>query len=405
MQHAHIVRTSVLVAAIVAAVVSASVAAWYFVVLVRPVPVQITSDDTPVNTVPTTRSAETKVLIMGDVFVGRYVNAWSQASAQKYAYPFQGLSEFNRNAYDAWVANLECPVTNNPKVSAAVEESTLKFDCAPEYLAEANKWFTAVSLGNNHTDNQGVAGFAETKRHLDENGIQYFGSYAANDYGNICDVVSLPARVAMSDGTTKNGKLPLVWCGYDGVFQTPNAKSIAVIAKYAPLFGVVVMPHSGTEYRSEPDAIKTTFYRALIDTGADVVLGGHPHWIQSTESYKGKLIVYSMGNFIFDQLRDSELTRGALISMDVTVDATMAPDFDKWLALGETCGAYADDCLAKATGEGLAKLPLQYHFSVLGSRNDTKATHRASETELAGILQRMNWQETIQELSGNSSGE
>lgn len=402
----HTRRRSILVTAAVIGIVGVGLALWQIGALVLPVQEQATTNPAPHTTVtPTTKSVESKVLVMGDMYWGRQVNAWSQASSLKYAYPFQSLGEFNRSAYDAWIANMECPITNNPKVSAAVEEATLKFDCSPSYLTEAKKWFTAVSLGNNHTDNQGISGFAETKQHLNENGIQYFGSYDANDSTNVCDVISLPARIALSDGTTKEGTLPLVWCGYDGVFRTPNEQSIAATAKYASLFGVIVMPHSGAEYKAEPDAIKTTFYRTLINNGADVVLGGHPHWVQSTEAYRGKLIVYSLGNFIFDQLRDGELTRGALISMSVIVDAAAAPDIDKWLALGETCGAYADDCLAKATEEGLTKLPLQYHFAVLGSRDDTKVTHRASETELAGILQRMNWQETIQGLSGNSSGE
>ncbi len=402
----HTRRRSILAVAVIIGIAGAGLALWPLRELILPVPKHVATELTSqVAAVPTIKSAESKVLVMGDMYWGRQVNVWSQASSLKYAYPFQGLGEFDRSSYDAWIANMECPITNNPKVSAAVEEATLKFDCSPSYLTEAKKWFTAVSLANNHTDNQGVSGFAETKQHLDENGIQYFGSYDANDSTNVCNVISLPARIALSDGTTKEGTLPLVWCGYDGVFRTPNEQSIAVIAKYASLFGVVAMPHSGAEYKAGPDAIKTTFYRALIDNGADVVLGGHPHWVQSTEAYKGKLIVYSMGNFIFDQLRDGELTRGALISMDVTVDTAAASDLDKWLVLGKTCGAYADDCLAKATEEGLTKLPLQYHFAVLGSRDDTKVTHRASETELAGILQRMNWQETIQGLSGNSSGE
>lgn len=405
-RHKHAMSSIVIVFAIIVGVAGAGFALWRFSVLVQPVRKSTVSNIALVSSrAPVTKSAESKVLVMGDMFFGRYINYWSQASTLKYAYPFQSLDEFDRSAYDAWVANLECPVTNNPKVSRDVEEATLKFDCSPEYLKEAKKWFTAVSLGNNHTDNQGVAGFAETKQHLDENSIQYFGSYSAEDVDNICDVISLPVHVTLSDGTAKEGKLPLVWCGYDGVFRTPSAQSVAVVAKYGSLFGVVVMPHSGTEYTATPDEGKTTFYHALIDNGADVVLGGHPHWIQGTEAYKGKLIVYSMGNFIFDQLMAAETSRGAVISMDVSVDTSKAPDLDKWLALGETCEAYADDCLAKATEDGLTKLPLQYHFSVLGSQIVTKVTHRADETALAAILQRMNWQETIQGLNGSSSGE
>ena len=355
--------------------------------------------------VPKVTSLESKMLVMGDVYWGRYINDWSTASPLKYAYPFSRLSEFDRSKYDAWFADMECPLTNNPKVSSAVEDSTLQFDCSPAYLSEAKQWFTGFTLANNHSDNQDAAGFTETKQHLDENGIQYFGSYDPEDYQNLCDVIAVPAHVAMSDGTTKQGKLPMVWCGYHGVFRTPSAESIAVMGKYSPLFNVVAMPHSGAEYKPAPDQIKTTLYRALIDGGADVVLGDHPHWVQSSEAYKGKLIVYSMGNFIFDQQFSLEVTRSAVVNMNVSVDAASASDIEKWLALGETCGSYADDCLQKATDQGLKKLPLQYHFSILGSRDDGKLVHKATEAELASIKQRMNWGVTIKGLSGASSGE
>lgn len=353
----------------------------------------------------TAKSLESKMLIMGDIYWGRYINDWSMASPLKYAYPFSRLSEFNRDAYDAWIADMECPLTNNPKVSSKEEDASLKFDCSPAYLPEAKKWFTAVTLANNHTDNQGAEGFAETKTHLAENGMQYFGSYDPEDYENLCDVLSVPAHVTMSDGSVKQGKLPMVWCGYHGVFKTPSATSIAVMKRYTSYFNVIAMPHSGAEYKPVPDEIKTTLYRTLADSGADVVLGDHPHWVQSSEAYKGKLIVYSMGNFMFDQQGALDVTRSAVINMNVSVDVQNAPDIDAWLALGESCESYADNCLQKATEQQLTKLPLQYHFSVLGSRDDGKITHKATEAETESIRQRMNWQTTVKGLSGVNSGE
>lgn len=353
----------------------------------------------------TTKSVDSKMLVMGDVYWGRYINDWSMASPLKYAYPFQKLNEFERDKYDAWIADIECPITNNPKVSSKEEDNYLKFDCSPAYLPEAKKWFTAFTLANNHTDNQGVEGFAETKQHLDENGIQYFGSYDPEDYSNLCNVLSMPVHVTMSDSTVKQGKLPMVWCGYHGVFKIPTAQSVDVISKYSPLFSVVAVPHSGKEYQPGPDEIKTTSYRSMIDAGADVVIGGHPHWVQSAEAYKGKLIVYSVGNFIFDQQTTADVTRGAAISMEVSVDAKEAADIDKWLALGETCGTYADDCLSKAVEQKLAKLPLKYHFSALGSRDHGKVTHLANSAELASIKQRLNWSMAMNGLTGVYSGE
>ena len=354
---------------------------------------------------PKPSKLESKMLVMGDVYWGRYINDWSMKSDLKYAYPFSRLSEFERENYDAWINDMECPITDNPKVSSAVEDSTLTFDCDPAYLPEAKKWFTAMTLANNHTDNQGDAGLAETRQHLAANDIQYFGTPDPEDYDNLCDVIALPARVTMDDGAERQVKLPMVWCGYHGVFSTPSSESIQIMSRYGKRFNIVAMPHSGAEYKAEPDTIKTDLYRSLIDEGADVVIGDHPHWIQTSEAYKGKLIMYSLGNFIFDQQFNREVTRSAVLSMTVSVDAKDAPDLDKWIALGETCAKYQDDCLRQATDQELAKLPLRYHFTVLGSDDSGKLVHLASPELLTDIKSRLRWQQTISGLSGNNSGE
>lgn len=354
---------------------------------------------------PTVKKVESKLLVMGDVFWGRYINDWSQASPQKMAYPFQRLNEFERDKYDAWVADLECPVTNNPKVSSAVEDDTLQFDCSPEYLPEAKKWFTAFTLANNHTDNQGgQAGLDETRQHLEENGIQNFGTFEPEDHDSICNVLSIPTQIILSDNTKKQGSLPMAWCGYHGVFKTPTAESIAVMKRYSA-FPVIAMPHSGAEYKPAPDEIKTSLYRAIADGGADVVIGDHPHWVQNTEAYKGKLIVYSLGNFIFDQQYNTEVTRSALLDMTVSLEVEDSKEIDKWLALGEKCRVHADDCLAKVTEQQLSKLPLKYHFAVKGGNNSDKLVKPMTATELVSLKERLNWTQTIAGLDGQNSGE
>ena len=366
---------------------------------------EVLSEQAPVAPAITASSLESRMLVMGDVFWGRYINDWSQQSDLKYAYPFSRLAEFERDTYDAWINDMECPITNNPKVSSAVEDTTLSFDCSPEYLPEAKKWFTAMTLANNHTDNQGPEGLVETRQHLDANGIQYFGTYEPNDYDHLCDVIAMPARVTMSDKSVVQAKLPMVWCGYHGVFKTPTAESIAVMKRYTDYFPVIAMPHSGAEYKAEPDTIKADFYRSLIDNGADVVIGDHPHWVQSSEAYKGKLIMYSLGNFIFDQQYNSEVTRSALLQMTVKIDASKNPDLAEWIKLGESCATYQDTCLQQVMEQKLQKLSLTYQFGIEGSDNSGKLVHKATPEQLADIKARLRWQQTISGLSGNNSGE
>ena len=345
--------------------------------------------------IPQPRSISSNILFTGNIYWGRYINDWSMASPLKYQYPFSRLNEFNREQYNAWIAGLECPVTDGVDMTSAEEDATLSFNCSPAYLPEAAKWFTAVSLANNHTDNQGVEGFNETRQQLDKNGIQYFGNYDPTVLDDVCEVIGLPITVVNDDSSITKGKLPIAICGYHGVFQIPPAESIAEIQKYSLYMPVIAMPHMGAEYQSAPDELKTAVYRSMIDNGADMVIGDHPHWIQTTESYEGHLILYSMGNFIFDQQDNTEVTRSAALNVLMSVSADSSKDLTKWLAIGERCVAYKDNCLKIAQEQNLKKLDFDYKFAIIGSNDADKIAKPATVEQQASILQRLNWQSTI----------
>lgn len=339
------------------------------------------------------------ILFTGNIFWGRYIDDWSMASPLKLAYPFSRLGEFNREQYNAWISGLECPTKAGVNMTSAEMEVALQFNCSPEYLSEAAKWFTVVTLANNHTDNQGEDGFVETRAQLDKNGIQYFGHYDPRVIEDVCEVIGVPATVTNDDGSKVVGKLPVAMCGFHGVFRIPPTEAVAVMQQYSQYMPVIAMPHMGAEYQAAPDQLKTDFYRSLIDGGADMVLGDHPHWIQNTESYKGHLIVYSMGNFIFDQQGSAELTRSAAIQVTIDASDNTSELINKWLALGETCSTFHDSCLDGATSEGLKKLNLTYKFGAVGTNDSGKIAKPATATEMTGILQRLQWQQTMNQLS------
>jgi poly-gamma-glutamate synthesis protein (capsule biosynthesis protein) len=320
------------------------------------------------------------------------------ASKLKYAYPFSRLNEFHRDQYNAWISGLECPLKTGVNMTSAEEDSTLTFNCSPDYLPEAKKWFTAFSLANNHTDNQGIDGFTETKANLEKNDIQYFGHYDPRALDDICDVISLPVTVEKDNKTKIEGSLPVAMCGYHGVFRIPTEESVAIMKEYSKYMPVVAMPHMGQEYKTQPDQLKIDFYKSLIDNGADMVLGDHPHWIQPTESYKGHLIVYSMGNFIFDQQDQPDVVRSAGIRVVMQTKDTNSELLDKWLALGATCEDYQDDCLAQAKQQKLQKLNITYKFGVVGTNDGDKITKPATAQQQADIIKRLNWQNTVQNL-------
>lgn len=85
---------------------------------------------------------------------------------------------------------------------------------------------------------------------------------------------------------------------------------------------VVVSMHAGQEYTREPTTLQADFARASIDFGADMVIGAHPHWTQKIESYKGKYIFYSLGNFVFDQDFSPETMTGLTLHIFLEKNAT-----------------------------------------------------------------------------------
>lgn len=346
----------------------------------------------------TTASVTSNILFTGNSFWGRNTNDWSMASPLKYAYPFSRLDEFHRDKYDAWVSGLECPTADDVHMTAAQMEVNLQFNCDPAYLGEASKWFTAFTLANNHTDNHGAEGFTQTKRHLDEHGIQYFGNYDPTVLKDVCDIISMPGTIHLSDKTTKKGYLPMALCGYHGVFQIPPQAAVDEMKQYAEYMPVIAMPHMGAEYTSAPDQIKTDFYHSLIDGGADMVIGDHPHWIQNTEAYKGHLIVYSMGNFMFDQQFNTEVTRSAAIRVDMSVTASEGSKIEEWLAVGGKCKQLHDDCLTQIQAQHLPKLQVTYKFDAIGATDTNKITKPATAAEQAAILQRLEWPATMKQL-------
>lgn len=347
---------------------------------------------------PKTAGISSNVLFLGNTYWGRYINDWSMASKLKYAYPFSRLNEFGRDKYNAWISGLECPLKSGVNMTSAEEDSTLTFNCSPDYLPEAKKWFTAFTLANNHTDNQGIDGFAETQANLEKNGIQYFGHYDPRAIDDICDVISLPVTVEKDDKSKLEGILPVAMCGYHAVFRIPTAESVAIMKEYAKYMPVIAMPHMGAEYKTQPDQLKIDFYKSLIDNGADMVLGDHPHWIQPTESYKGHLIVYSMGNFMFDQQDQPDVVRSAGIRVVMQTKDTNADLLDKWLTLGTTCATYQDDCLDQAKQQNLQKLNITYKFGVVGTNDGDKIVKPATAQQQDDIIKRLNWKSTIQDL-------
>jgi hypothetical protein len=287
-----------------------------------------------------------------------------------------------------------------------LETQSLLFNCPSTYLPEAAKWFTAVSLANNHTANQGgQPGIDATRKALSAQGIQYFGHYDPTILKDVCEVVALPARAKYSNGQTDAFKLPVALCGYHGLAISPSEASLAVMRKYSKYMPVVAYPHMGAEYVATPDATRQRLYHAMIDNGADAVLAAHPHWVQPAEIYKGKLIVYSMGNFMFDQ-EPGEMQRGAAIDLTLATVKAVSPDtIQVWATIGKTCAIFRDTCLAQIKQRSLQRLQWSFTYKARGVDLSGRLTHRADEALEKTILQRLEWDKVQQQLTSAWSQE
>ena len=341
---------------------------------------------------PAPIAVTSRLLVSGNTFWGRYVDQWARESGQGHAYPFSRLHELDRDAYDEWISGLECPTVPGLRLSVGEQERLLSFNCDPAYLGEARRWFSVFSLANNHTGNQGSAGLAATRRELRRAGIDYFGDPDPGRLDRVCSVLGLQARVTRADGTTALGHLPVGLCGFHGVFEVPPPAAIARMGRLADQVPVLALPHSGLEYVARESGIKVDLDRSMIDAGVDAVLGDHAHWVQNSEAYRGRPIVYSMGNFMFDQQGDSEVTRAAAIQ--VRLDVGDEPRVEDWLALGERC-ARTTDCTALVEAAHLPELDVDFSFGVVGVSTAGRITHAATPEQTAGILERLDWARTV----------
>lgn len=359
------------------------------VAAVRPVPAAAPA--------PTTLTG--RYLFNGTIFWGRAI----ERDARRFndlGHALANLSTFDRQAYDAWIADLECPVANLT-VPYQRQVDLLNFNCPPEFAPTFTKYFNILNLANNHTGDQGRDAFLETQRNLAAAGAQVYGSYDPSDDTERCEVISLPVKLNAKGGP-EAAALPVAFCAYHYVGRQPRPGELEYITKYARLMPTIAFAHMGIEYTPAATPYQIAVGHGMIDAGADFVVMNHPHWVQNSEAYKGKLIMYSTGNFIFDQLTAEEL-RSA--SLDVTLTATYDQNVADWTKLADTCKAadLHDACLSAAEAAQLTKPAVSYKFSLVAGDSLTNrwVAQRANASIQQSVEARADWARTMTGLAAN----
>lgn len=218
---------------------------------------------------------------------------------------------------DISVGNLECVVATKGRPA----DKPFTFRAHPRVLPVLKRHFSAVSLANNHTGDFGHAAFLQQLDLLRANRIPYFGGGR--------DIREARAPLIL----VRNG-LRIALLGYDefmprefeagpdwpGVAWSVDEQVVADIKAartrhHADL--VIPFMHWGWEYEKTSSRQKQ-LARLMIDSGADVVVGSHPHVTQGAEYYKGRLIVYSLGNFLFDGFTAPEANVGWVLRLKLS---------------------------------------------------------------------------------------
>lgn len=226
---------------------------------------------------------------------------------------------------DAAVGNLECVVAT----TGEPVKKPWTFRAHPRVIPVVAKHFAAVSLANNHTGDFGPDAFKECLKLLAEKKLPYFGGgadvrEARTPYileRNGLRVALLGANDmkprAFEAGPHRPG---VAWC-VDEQLEA-DVRDARAIHK-ADL--VIPYLHWGWEEYPANDRQKA-LARRLIEAGADAVVGGHPHVVQEVEYHKGKPIVYSLGNFVFDGFKTKETLLGWLLRLTLTADGVASWD-------------------------------------------------------------------------------
>lgn len=290
------------------------------------------------------------LLFVGDVMLDRAVASHAKAKGDHAL--FAGVADLF-SGVDHVVANLEGTITTYPSVAVPNSED-LRFTFDPHFATLLKTLgITIVSLSNNHTDDFGKEGYAQTKRYLSEVGVSFFGS---------SDNTELSRQIQVRGRNT-------CFVGYEGFINASTTPVVREIQRLRPLCAFVITTmHDGAEYQATSTAHQQNAAHAFVDAGADVVIGTHPHVVQPIEIYKGKAIFYSLGNFMFDQDFSFATTHGIAVRAEFDTDTThfsLIPTTIKGQEVSRTEG---DDALKTLSRLIDRALPFQIASDILNAR-------------------------------------
>jgi poly-gamma-glutamate synthesis protein (capsule biosynthesis protein) len=260
-----------------------------------------------------------KIILTGDILLDRGVRRVIEHHGVDHLFS-DGIDSVFRSA-QVVVGNLECPAT---KIEAPVFKRYI-FRAEPEWLTALQKHgITHLNLANNHSIDQGREGLIDTKKNITSAGMTPLGAgenmieasepvLLASEPRNIWLIPSL--RLALENYAYLTDKPCVSQEPIDSllsrVYHLRQTDSTAVI---------IVSLHWGGEHTLQPVARQRLDAHQLILAGADAIICHHTHTLQTIETFRGKMIYYSIGNFIFDQQKPLN-SKACIVSLNITKDS------------------------------------------------------------------------------------
>lgn len=257
-----------------------------------------------------------KLAFVGDIMLDRGVKkSVNKNFSGDYEKLFIKVGEQLLN-YDLLFGNLEGPISNKGKDGGNLY--SFRFD--PKTItALKDLGFDIFSISNNHIFNWGSEAFVDTISLLSNAGINYVG-------GGLTGTEAYQAKIINVKGV-KIAFIAFNQFKEGGITSTSDQPGIAVISEKEVVDSisqarkdadiVIVAYHFGDEYETEPNDFQIKYSRLAIQSGADLVVGTHPHVVEPLEMYRNAYIIYSLGNFVFDQSFSDETMSGGLLDVEI----------------------------------------------------------------------------------------
>jgi len=239
--------------------------------------------------------------------------------------PFASFAPFFKDA-DIRLANLECVVAT----TGSAGDKNYTFRAHPRTLGVLKRHFDALALANNHSGDFGREAFAEMLGLLKQADLDQFGGgHNLSEAHTPLIIERKGLRIALLGYSEFMPRSFEADYNAPGVAWSEDEQVMADIQKARTVYHadlVIPVMHWGWENELSSNARQRQLAHTLIDAGADAVIGGHPHVTQEIEQYRGKPVIYSVGNFVMKETDNANQRRGWVLRLQLDKQGVRAFD-------------------------------------------------------------------------------